>query len=117
MPSSGLATITYLEGSAFIGNRRSYCCGVTTEGSAHSGYWPHTAYFCPVCGEIWARAVYTHEYDYRPLPSSPWAIETRRCVQHGDGQLLVGIPPGDCSDELVKREFAALMFNYQPEKE
>lgn len=106
-----MTLIHYLERSQFIGSRESYCCGVSIAGQSHSGYWPHTAYFCPICGEIWAREVYQHGEDYTPIPQSPWVVESRRCVSHGDGTLLTGIPLGDCSPELLQRELNALLVN------
>lgn len=43
----------------------------------------HTAYFCPVCGEVWGRRVFlTTNLRFR-------AVE-RFCEQHGDGSLVSG---------------------------
>lgn len=43
----------------------------------------NTAYFCPECGDIWARRVFTHA-----APLTGWAVENRYCEKHGDGTLL-----------------------------
>lgn len=41
----------------------------------------HTAYCCPVCGEIWGRRIY-HSPDIR------WRFYERPCEKHGDGSLV-----------------------------
>ena len=71
------------------------------------------------CGEIWGRAVYDHHFQYQPIISAPWNIETRRCVQHGDGYFLSGYGESslpDCSRELLKREALILCLS-NPTKE
>jgi hypothetical protein len=107
--TDGIASVQYFEAGAFIGARQMYCCGAADSGTRFSAYWPHTAYFCPVCGEIWARAIYQFEFEYAPRIHSPWAIESRRCVEHGDGTLLTEQPLELCDKELLLREFYALL--------
>lgn len=120
MPVDGNATIMYFEGTSLAGSRESYCCGYSpSEGKRVSAYWPHTAYFCPTCGEIWGRAVYDHHFQYDPIPQASWVVESRRCASHGDGYFLSGL--GDshlqsCSRELLRRE-ALLLCLHQPTKE
>lgn len=117
MATDGTAVILYLEGSALVGKRESYCCGYTSaNGERRSAYWPNTAYFCPVCGEIWGRAVYSFSFNYQPVPQTSWVTETRRCPNHGDGYFLSGI--GDphlqtCSLELLKREALLLCLHHK----
>lgn len=117
MSVDGNASILYFEGSSFVGKRESYCCGYAkADGSRHSAYWPNTAFFCPVCGEIWGRAVYDFSFEYSPLVSSPWTIESRRCPSHGDGYFLSGLGESSlpsCSLELLKREALLLCLNHK----
>ena len=104
--------VQYFERDQFVGERRAYCGGVSTpSGGHHSAYWPHTAYFCPSCGEIWARAINQFEFDYEPLVPGSWVTEQRRCVECGDGYLLVGqeLHLDHVSPELIQREFALLI--------
>lgn len=116
---SGNSTVMYFEGPTFVGSREAYCCAVANGVEIASGYWPNTAFFCPTCGEIWARAVYDHHFDYAPKIASPWMTEARRCPQHGDGTFLSGYS-GDhllsCSTELLHRE-ALLLCLTNPTKE
>ncbi len=116
----GNALVHYFEGSALQGTRLQYCCGYApSSGERVSAYWPNTAYFCPVCGEIWGRAVLVPSFQYKPIPQTPWVVESRRCVQHGDGFFLSGYA-GDhlssCSRELLKRE-ALILCLHQPLKD
>lgn len=114
MACSGDAVVTYLEGGHFVGQREHYACSVNIGGESHSAYWPHLAYFCPLCGELWGRALYSYSFDYQPLVDQPWVIEQRRCVKHGDGQFLAGVDAhflDQCSPELLTREMLALMEN------
>lgn len=112
-PKHGTATITYLERDAFVGTRTTYCGGYRGgDGVPRSAYWPHTVYFCPFCGDIWARAIWDKHFDYDPIPPDVWVIEKRPCVEHGDGQLLFAQEDLElCSPELLKRELLALMEN------
>ena len=118
--SDGSATVLYFEGNSLAGTREAYCCGYArADGSRHSAHWPNIAFFCPTCGEIWGRAVYDHHFSYQPMAASPWTIETRRCVQHGDGYFLSGYGEESlpsCSRELLKRE-AHILCLHQPTKE
>ena len=104
----GNALVIYLENGAPIGTRLQYCCGyANSAGDRHSALWPHTAYFCPVCGEIWARVIYDYQFNYVPLVPVSWSIESRRCASHGDGTLLTGYEGEhlrSCSPELLSRE-------------
>lgn len=104
---SGNSTIQYFERGQFIGSRRQYSCGYSAAGVSYSAFWPNTAYFCPHCGEIWARAIYQHEFGYTPLVDATWITETRRCPEHGDGALLSAYYQTHlehCSKELLHRE-------------
>lgn len=115
-----MATVMYFEGNRLAGTRETYCCGYAPSSDKRvSAYWPNTAYFCPVCGEIWGRAVYDHHFQYRPIPQTPWAIESRRCVEHGDGLLLSGYGEESlpsCSRELLARE-ALILILQNPTKD
>ena len=109
----GIAYVRYFEKDSFIGTREMYCCGFSPGNGAPpvSAHWPHTAYFCPVCGEIWARAVLEHQFNYAPLPAKIlWSVEIRRCAEHGDGTLLIGhlTDLERCSQSLLAREALAL---------
>ena len=111
--SSGNSTVLYLEGSSPVGEREVYCCGYApAPGISVSAHWPHTAYFCPVCGEIWGRAIYQHHFSYSPIPKNSWVVETRRCVKHGDGTFLTGQSLEHTSYKLLTRELLALLENY-----
>lgn len=95
MPVSGDAIIRYFEHDRFIGQRLSYCCSFTSGGQAatSSAHWPHVAYVCPTCGNLWGRAIFDHQFTYAPLPTVQdrlWAVEVRRCAEHGDGTFLTG---------------------------
>jgi hypothetical protein len=107
---SGTTTVQFFEGNSFVGSRRVYCCGY----EGQSAYWPHTAYFCPVCGELWGRAIYQHEFDYKPIPQNSWVIETRRCVKHGDGTFLQDSQIDHCDRAILTRELLALIENWKP---
>lgn len=116
---SGNAILRYFERDQYIGRREVYCCGYApASGKSVSAYWPNLAYFCPECGEIWARGIYEYGFDYQPIPPSPWVVETRRCAEHGDGYLLVGL--GDsaphlscCSLPLLAREALLLCLHHK----
>jgi len=94
-----------------------YCCGARDASGAFSAFWPHTAYFCPLCGDLWGRAVMSYEFDYAPRVHGSWVVEKRPCVRCGDGQFLYdGCNPEsvflDYSDTgLLTRELLALMEN------
>ncbi len=72
-------------------------------------WWTSSAYFCPVCGEIWARIV----METREGKQQPFSPKIVSCPQHPDpwnvpGSLLTGfmvdkfdaLPP-----DAIKREF------------
>lgn len=44
----------------------------------------NTCFFCPECGETWARRVFA---DLPPLQG--WNVELRYCARHGDGTMLL----------------------------
>lgn len=120
MAVDGTASVHYFEGNSLVGTREMYCCGYArSDGKRYSASWPNTAYFCPVCGEIWGRAVYDHHFQYSPVTPHNWVVESRRCVQHGDGFFLSGyglenLP--SCSRELLARE-ALILCLHQPTKD
>ena len=116
---SGNSTVLYFENSTLVGKRETYCCGYSNSRETVSGYWPNTAFFCPTCGEIWARAVYDHHFQYQPAPQASWITEGRRCPQHGDGTFLSGYSDqhlSSCSTELLHRE-ALILCLTNPTKE
>lgn len=112
MPVDGNARILYFEKGVFQGERACYLPGhMRASGERISCYWPNTAYFCPSCGEIWARAVFDFSFDYKPLPQAAWVAEIRKCAEHGDGHLLIGQDDSSlsfCSTKLLARE--ALLY-------
>ena len=118
LPLSGNSLVQFFEQGQFVGELTQYSCGYQSgDGESHSAYWPHRAYFCPVCGEIWGREVYTHQFQYRPIPPGEWVVETRNCVEHGDGQLLAKRGELDfVSKELLTREVLALLENFDARK-
>lgn len=116
----GNGMIQFFEGTRFVGEQKRYFCGANDGGESFSAYWPHTAYFCSQCGEIWGRAICQYGFDYKPRVLAPWTIEQRRCVKHGDGYFLGHIPVlrpeqdlDACSPELLLRE-ATLLLMRQP---
>ena len=115
MSVDGTAVVHYLEGNSIVGTREVYCCGyASSDGSRHSASWPNTAYFCPVCGEIWGRAVYDYHFQYSPVTPHNWVVESRRCAKHGDGLFLSGYGEEHlpfCSRELLAREALILCLH------
>lgn len=110
-PHCGNAVVQYWEAGTLVGSRTQYCAGYSpTEGEHRSAFWPHTAYFCPKCGEIWGRETLNYQFQYSPIPDASWVIETRRCAAHGDGQFLVGKDAHltSCSPDLLRREYLVL---------
>lgn len=110
MTYHGTATVQYFERDAFVGERRVYCCGASSGGESFSALWPHTAYVCPLCGQLWGRAVYQYEFDYSPRVRMVWAVEVRRCVSCGDGAFLVSQDLDSCSHSLLQREATILLL-------
>jgi hypothetical protein len=106
---SGDAFVQYFEHGTYVGSRRIYCCGASYLGESFSAYWPHTAYFCPVCGDLWGREVLQPEFDYAPRVSGAWVIEKRACAEHGDGQFLCGKLLDNADHDLLTRELLALI--------
>jgi hypothetical protein len=91
----GTATLTRFRAGQVVGTTRVYCCGTPPDRSA---FYPHIASFCPECGEVWQREVYTYDFDYRPIPPGKWRVETERCAS--------------CDEPAIRREFAELMKEY-----
>lgn len=113
---SGTAVVRYFDFSTFVGTREMYCCGYRgTDGTPHSALWPHIAYFCPHCGEVWGREVLAYKFTYSPIPPERWMVETRRCAKHGDGLFLTGKDLDNCSPELLRRELSLLFNQYDKE--
>jgi len=115
---TGDAIMRYFEGDQLVGTRRLYCCGYSPSNGSQmiSAHWPHLAFFCPTCGTIWARGVYDYSFDYSPHPNLStlhWVVESRRCVEHGDGTLLSGYLQHleSCDKDLLAREALVLSLN------
>jgi hypothetical protein len=112
---SGNSTVQYFEGNTYVGDREVYCCGYArSSGDRFSAFWPHTAYFCPICGELWGRAIYQYHFTYSPIPTDSWVVEVRRCVKHGDGTFLNSQLLDHCSTRLLTRELLAILENWKP---
>lgn len=107
--TDGDAVIQYFDGDRYVGSRRVYLCGYGEGGISYSAYWPHTAYFCPVCGNLWGREIVQPEFAYSPKVPDAWTIERRRCVEHGDGQFLCGKDLDYADKDLLTRELLALI--------
>lgn len=112
---SGEATLRYFEYEQLVGEERRLCASHTTgAGETFSGCYPNTAYFCPVCGNIWGRAVYEFKFDYQPIPAKLWTLEIRRCRNDGDGLFLTGhsdfMLNHTCSISLLRREAEILVL-------
>lgn len=108
-PSGNARAVYRTPDGTILGHRNLYLCGATSAADRFSAYWPHTAYFCPECGEIWARMEYSYEFDYAPRVKGRWTTEIRRCEAHGDGYLLVAQPLDHVSPELLLRELNLLL--------
>lgn len=109
---AGIATVFYFDSDQPTGQREVYCCGAAESGTSFSAYWPNIAYFCPMCGQFWGRAIYDFHFAYAPKVRTTWSVESRRCVPCGDGQFLVGQSLSGCDEELVRRELMALLERY-----
>lgn len=92
---SGHAQVTTFEGSD-VHSERVYCAGTPPNNSA---YYPNVAWFCPECGEIWRRQVYTFEFSYRPLVEEKWKVYSSRCLA--------------CDAPRIRREFTQLLKEYE----
>ena len=112
---SGTSVVRFFERDVFVGEYEQYSAGYSDgAGKRYSGYWPHVAYFCPTCGELWGRAIITHQFPYKPIPSAQWRVVDRRCVGCGDGQFLIERAQLDnVSPELLSREFQVLLLRYE----
>ena len=112
---SGLSLVQFFERDVFVGELQQYSCGYTDgAGQRHSSHWPHLAFFCPACGELWGRAILTHQFSYKPTLSAAWRVVERLCVDCGDGQLLSKREDlGSVSPELLSREFQVLLLRYE----
>lgn len=93
--TNGHATITTFEGT-HVSTERVYCCGTPPNRSA---YYPHVAWFCPECGEVWRRQVYAFEFTYAPLVAEKWKVYTSRCAP--------------CDAPRIVAEFTQLMKEYE----
>lgn len=120
MDTSGLATIQYFEKNNYVGERTQYFCSASNGGPSFSAYYPHIAFVCPHCGELWGRAVCEYHFPYRPIVGSAWSVEVRRCAKHGDGTFLGMLPIvnpqahlDSCSLPFLQRE-AMLLLLRQP---
>lgn len=107
-PCHGAARVTYWTGNIFLGDRRQYCA----LSGEHSCYYPNRIFFCPVCGDVWAREVWQFEFPYSPRPHLPsWVSESSPCEAHGGGLLLPDTlgDPSSYSPQLLRRESLVLI--------
>lgn len=106
-------TITYLEGKNFVGTREETVHAAGGYWGGHfQVYFPHVAFFCCACGEIWARGIADVKFDYQPVPGVNWKTTYRRCPKCGGGELLFDVMDSDldtCSHELLHRELLILL--------
>lgn len=110
----GEGQVLYYENSHIVGTRQVAVGAVSpSSGVFNSSFLPNTAYFCPICGEVWAREIYTFKFAYRPIPKHSWVVEQRACPEHGDGYLLVGKDLDSCSIDILRRE-VQLIFLHNP---
>lgn len=73
---------TYVE-AYYVGNQylgRADYPWIRTNGG-RLAFLDSTAFFCPSCGEIWARRI------CKPSPNG-WSVHTSPCQKHGGGSLL-----------------------------
>jgi hypothetical protein len=109
------AKFIFFEGTKLAGTRDILVAPIEWGNGFRSSYHPSIAYFCPECGEIWGRAVFSPSGPYDPIVQAKWIIETRHCPKHGDGYFLVGLSDSQlsaCSKELLKREALLLMLHH-----
>src|SRR3972149_2161735 len=113
-PVAGPGIVQFIEQGKYVGSRLSYMAGASIGGESVSGFWPHVAYFCTECGDLWARAIWSPEgkwWSYHPLPSAKWRVELSHCQKHDGGFLLQDTPSlDDCSPELLQREAFLYLF-------
>jgi len=74
--TDGNATLSTFEFGVPVAEDRVYCCGTPP---GRSAYYPHLAAFCPECGELWRREVYTYHFNYQPIPSGLWKVREDLC--------------------------------------
>ena len=112
---SGTSIVQFFERDVFVGDLQQYSCGYADgAGRRHSCHWPHIAFFCPSCGELWGRAILTHRFFYNPTIPNAWQVVERSCVECGDGQFLSEKEDlGSVSSALLFREFQVLLMRYE----
>lgn len=101
-------TLQFFERDAYIGSCTTERSWAYTDCVTDSRHWPHTAYFCAVCGLLWARSVAQAN---RPLPPR-WALIHARCPSHGGGSLLCTSDIGGADAELLRRELLLSLKDY-----
>ena len=106
MTLSGLITITYTVWGHHLGSVRHYACGFAEGGESYSAHWPSVAFFCPNCGDIWARGTVEHHFPYAPKVNTPWTLETVFCALHGNGSLIPTQQLDHADEVLLKRELS-----------
>lgn len=74
--TNGNATLSTFVGGSLVREELVYCAGTPPNRSA---YYPHIATFCPECGELWRREVYTYHFDYAPIPWARWRTQEDLC--------------------------------------
>jgi len=104
-----ISTLQVFLAARLLGETSHYCAGFSDGGKSYSGFWPHVAFFCTECGELWGRRFYQHPPSYSPLPSAKWVVQERRCRECGDGELLAAGMEEAASPELLKYEFEVLL--------
>lgn len=102
-------TVRYIRASYFVGDRfvgSSYDYVLRTNGEAVAIWLRPVAYFCPYCGEVWARKLYQAGCG---LPVD-FLIEMQPCVRHNSGLLLAWSYSNNEPDRnLLLREVSLLL--------
>lgn len=62
------------------------------------------AFFCPTCGEIWARGLSTHE-------RATHHVRTGKCPAHGGGSIVMSVPHGELRNLPQTKEFILYELN------
>ena len=96
--------VQYFEGEAYVGSRYA---DRAWQGAAYITdypYWPHTAYFCGQCGEVWAR-----EISQGVGTPRGWALIHRPCVEHGGGEFLLNTDLDSADRDLLRRELLVIL--------
>lgn len=110
----GFMLVRYFEGGRFVGERKEYCYTTPTPQGPRSCFYPHEAFFCPQCGELWGRAIKEYHPGYSPLPREQWTMQLRACPKHGNGYFLELVPFDhlrSCSKDLLRREVELLLYH------